>query len=253
MACCTCDASFNERCSACCPCFAMYPSICSVFFSLLVAAILSSTFGAYCFISIRQSIFSFQWSPAWFFITNVSFLALIAAAFLAVLAVTTWCVCQSYRAAIVYKLIYTLILLFVILLLAACMVCSILIMYSANRKDTIFARELERVWLLEIQDPNSTLPCRIQKQLVCHGMETGDCQRGSPTINAFRCGTRCRPEDIDGKPKFDITRLPGCRERIAYYYVLWHALLLGGASASFVLLLVAFFVTCTNVSFEKEN
>ena len=252
MACYNCRTSCADRCNSLFPCFSMYPSVCAVFSALFISAILAAIFGGYCFISVRQSLFMFlQWSSAWYFIINVSFLAVVAAGLLALLSVLIWCVCPSYRAGVIYKVIFAILLIFVLLLFATCMVCSILMLYGASRRGTIFARELERVWLLEISS-NSTVPCRIQKQLRCHGMETGDCQRG-PTQNASRCGETCRPEDLEGKPPFDTTRLQGCRESISHYFILWHALLLGGTSVPFIMMLIAVFVVCRSVSFEKEN
>ena len=124
--------------------------------------------------------------------------------------------------------------------------------YGAKKDDSFFARELEVVWMQEINDPESTLACRVQAQLKCQGFEEADCQRGSRTQNFSRCATNCRPEDEKSKPQFENVIFAGCRDRISSFYIKWNAVLVAGAGAATILCFVAWFVTCCSVSFEKE-
>lgn len=250
---CTNQRDCGDVCDRFCPCISMYPSLCTVFLSLLIASICATIFGLYAFISLRTSIFRFNWEGTWFFIINASFLSLLAAAFLLFLCAALWCVCSSYKGGLVCKTIYVLGLIGVTAALALCMVGAILIIYGASQKDTFFADELEQVWMHEINVANSTLPCRIQHQLQCHGFEKGDCQGGSTTPNFTRCGTKCREQDIEGRPNFDNFLFPGCREAISKFYTKWNAVLLAGTSLACILSLISLFVTCTSVSFEKEK
>lgn len=247
-----------SSCGACCdrycPCISPYPSLCTSFLTLVTAAVVAAVFGAYAFISLRLSIFRFSWSPVWFVFTNASFLALVVTALLVALALALWFVCSSPKKGIAYKICYLFMLLVCVLALAAVMVFSILIIHGASGDNTAFARELEDVWLEEVEVKNSTLPCRVQKQLRCRGFDEGDCLRDSPTFNFTRCGVVCRPQDVDGgKAEVTIVRYPGCRERISSFYIRWNAVLLAGASLACILCLVALFVTCTSISFESDR
>lgn len=143
-------------------------------------------------------------------------------------------------------------LLITVLALAACMIAAILIIYGSTDKGTFFARELEVVWMSEINQPDSTLACRVQSQLSCRGFEEGDCQKDSKTANFSRCGVRCRPQDMEGKPDFDTFIYPGCREQISSFYIKWNAVLLSGAAIACIFTLIALFVSCS-ISFELDK
>lgn len=256
VCCCLADDSdaCGERCDAFCPCIAIYPSMCTSFLSLVLAAVFAAVFGVYAFVSLRISIFRFDWPAAWLVIVNSAFLALILAALLLIFALLLWCTCSSDKRSTICKVFYLLGLILVVLGLCAVIFASIFIIYGASSDNTSFASQLETVWMDKVNDPKSTLPCRVQKQLACRGFEEGDCQKDSSTQNFTRCGTVCRAEDAEGgKPEFSIVAFPGCRERISRFYIQWNAVLLTGASVACILVLVAFFVTCASVTFDDDK
>lgn len=187
-----------------------------------------------------------------FVVTHISFLTIMAAPLLLLLAMVLWCVCTSYRRAVACKSVYVLMLLFTAAALAVSMAGAIIVIYGASHKGSFFARELKKAWNSEIRR-QTTLPCQIQFQLGCHGFEEGDCQKGSVTQNFRRCGTKCLPEHLPAKPQFNIERYPGCRAKMSDVFIQWNAILLAGATVAFVLSLVAAFFTCTSVSFEKDK
>lgn len=230
----------------------MYPSLCTAFLMLLTAAIMSAVFGAYTFISFRLSIFRFDWPMSWFLIVNASFLAIGLVAPFIILSLLLWCVCSTRKRAIAFKTVYVMLIMLTIVALAACMVAAILLIYGATDETSFFSRELEAVWVAEVRQSNSTLACRVQYQLGCRGFEEGDCSSSSPTVNASRCGVNCRPQDTDGKAKFDNVIYPGCRASIASFFITWNAVLLTGASIACVLTLFTLFVVC-GISFETEG
>lgn len=244
--------SCGRQCDRYCPCISMYPGLCTVFLSLVISATIAAVFGAYCFISMRLSVFHFQWGALLFVVTHVSFLTILAAPFLLLLSMLLWCVCTNYHRAVACKAVYVLTLLFTAAALAVSMAGAIIVIYGASHKRSFFERELRSTWNSEIRR-QTTLPCQIQFQLGCHGFEEGDCQRGSVTQNFRRCGVECLPEHLPGKPKFNIERYPGCRAKMSDVFIQWNAILLAGATVAFVLSLVAAFFTCTSVSFEKDK
>lgn len=110
------------------------------------------------------------------------------------------------------------------------------------------------MWVEAVSDQNSTVACRIQRQLSCRGLEQGDCESDSKTANYSLCATVCRPEDVeDGKAEFTPIIYPGCRSQIASFFIQWNAVLLAGEAVAFILALVAFFMTCISVSFQDEK
>ncbi|CAN8067105.1 unnamed protein product [Agarophyton chilense] len=230
----------------------MYPALCTVFLSLVVAAVVTAILGAYSFISMRVSVFQFHWTPVMLVLTHVSLLALIAVMPLTLLALLLWCVCPSYRRAIVCKSFYIIGLLITALLLAAAMAAAIFVIYGASQQQSYFAQQLRKAWIKELAQ-DTTLPCQIQFQLGCHGFETADCQKGSSTQNFARCGTNCLPEHEQGKPRFNIEQYPGCRGRMSDFFIRWNAILLAGSTTACILSLIALFFTCTAVSFEKDD
>lgn len=228
--------------------------MCTAFLSLILAAIFAAVFGTYAFVSLRISIFRFSWPAAWLITINASLLAIAAAGAVLVLALLLWCTCASETKGRLCKGFYLLGLVVAVLAICLVMVGSIFIIYGASGDETSFASELEVVWMNEVNNPKSTLPCRVQKQLSCRGFEEGDCQDGPETANFSRCGTVCREEDVDGgKPEFNIVRFPGCRERMSRFYIQWNAVLLAGSTVACILVLVACFVTCTSVTFDDDK
>lgn len=204
--------------------------------------------------ALRISIFRFSWPVGWLVVVNASLLAMIVAVAVLVLALLLWCTCSSERKGTTCKLFYLLGLTMSILAICVVMFGSVYMIYGASGEKTSFASELESVWMNEVNDPNSTLACRVQKQLTCRGFEEGDCQNGAENQNFSRCGTVCRAEDVEGgKPEFSIILFPGCRERMSRFYIQWNAVLLAGSTVACILVLVAFFVTCTSVSFDDEK
>lgn len=245
---------FGESCNRFCPCIAMYPSLCTAFLLLLLAAVVSVVCGAYSFISLRLSIFEFDWSSSWKVIVNSSLLAVISTGALVVIALSLWFVCSTAKKGFIFKGFLLLLMLTAIAALAAVMVGAIFIIYGSKNKNGSFSRELERVWISTVTDSNSTVACRIQKQLKCQGVESGDCVNGSNTANFSLCATVCRPEDEeDGASQFNTLVFPGCRERMASFFLKWNAVLLAGTSVAFILALVSFFVTCSSISFQTEK
>lgn len=246
--------SCGEQCDRYCPCISPYPNLCTAFLSLVIAAIITTIFAAYAYISLRVSIFRFNWSTTWLIFVNSALLALILVVILLLLSLALWFVCSSHRRGLVYKAFYLVMLFVSVLGLAAVMVGSILIIYGANGKKTAFAKELEVVWMDQVNNGNSTLPCRVQKQLACRGFERDDCRKGAPTQNFTRCGVTCRPEDEEGgRAELTILEFPGCREKISTFYTTWNAVLLAGTTLACILSLIALFVTCTSVSFEADR
>lgn len=251
---CCCMGNCGEACDQFCPCISIYPSLCTAFLSLVIAAVFVAVFGVYSFVSLRISIFRFSWSPGWLVIVNAAVLALIVAGVLLALSLLLWFTCSSERKGKICKGFYLFALGLVILALGAVMIGSIFLIYGASKDNTAFATALEEVWMEEVFDTNSTLPCRVQKQLSCRGFEEGDCQKGSPTANFSRCGVVCRDEDVEGgKPEFGIVVFPGCRKQMSRFYTQWNAVLFTGTCIACILVLVAFFVTCTSISFDDEK
>lgn len=244
--------SCGETCDRFCPCISMYPSLCTAFLTLLGAALVSSIFGAYAFISYRLSIFQFHWPMSWNLIINSSFLAVVVIIPLIILSLLLWCVCTTRRRAWCFKTCFIFALLISIIALAACMVSAILVIYGASEKTSFFVKELEHVWMAELgPNTNSTLACRVQHQLNCRGFEEGDCVTDSPSANTSRCAQRCRAQDSEGQTEFNNVIYKGCRERMASYFIRWNAVLLSGTAIACILTLIALFVSCT-ISFERD-
>lgn len=253
--CCGCDRQrCAEGCDRFCPCVTIYPTLCTSFLLLIAAAVFTVAFGAYAFISLRLSIFKFDWSQPWLVIVNSSLLALIVTALLLLISFSLWCICSTSTRGLLYKAFVLFFLFLAILVLATVMVASILIIHGANDGASAFSGELASVWVKAVRDPNSTVACRTQKQLSCRGLEPGDCELDSKTANYSLCATVCRPEDVeDGKAEFGPIIYPGCRSQIASFFVLWNAVLLAGEAVAFILALVAFLMTCIFVSFQDDK
>lgn len=258
LACCCCDYDHKrcaEGCDRFCPCIAIYPTLCTSFLLLIAAAVFAVTFGAYAFISLRLSIFQFDWSQPWLVIINSSVLALVVTGVLLVISFSLWCVCSTPTRGVVYKSFILLFLFFAILALATVMVTSSLIIHGTNNSASAFSRELASVWVETVSDRNSTVACRIQSQLSCRGLEKGDCESGSTSANYSLCATVCRPEDVEnGMTMFNSSfSYLGCRSQMASFFKRWNTILLAGIAVAFILALVAFFMTCASVSFQDEK
>lgn len=259
MSCLPCSSGCDrESCAGCCnrfcPCIAIYPTLCTAFLTLVAAAIFAAAFGAYCFISVRTSIFNFDWSRIWFIVVNSSLLALVVTAFLILISFSLWFVCSTSKRSVCYKSFILLCMLLSILALAAVMVASIFVIYGASTRNSAFTTQLKDVWVSVLSDANSTVACRIQSRLSCQGFERGDCLSGSNAANFSLCATVCRPEDVEGgQSNFTNVLFPGCRERMSSFFVRWNAVLVSGVAVAFILTLVSFFITCTSISFRSDK
>lgn len=239
----------GETCEAFCPCFAAFPELCTLFALFIAGGVVASTLSAYSLISLRISIFRFDWPTKWTLLLSASVVSLAATLLFMVLAVLTFCVCSTRARGSWFKCVFQTLLLLTFAGMAVSTSAAIIVIVSTTNENSEFQKELKTVWVAELADDESTLACRVQKQLKCRGFEAGDCSDGSTTTEF--CASVCRPEDVSAKAtEF---RYPGCREKMVWFYRIWNIAQAVGSFFGALAAAISFAITCCYVSFVVED